>query len=72
MLLQVIKHVENRCKKGCQKLICATLLRTWSGQGSVVSAFFDVLVRWPKNMFFYQPNIYYNSLKICSLGSRGS
>ena len=48
----VLKISKNQCKTGGQKLIFSTLLRTWGEQGSIVSAFFDVLVRCQKTMFF--------------------
>ena len=35
------------------KNICWFFLRTWGGQGPIVFAFFAVLVRCPKNIFFW-------------------
>jgi hypothetical protein len=46
------KMLKNRCKTGGQKLIFSTLLRTLGGQGSIVSAFFDVLARCQKTHVF--------------------
>jgi hypothetical protein len=52
-LLLFRNMLKNQCKKGSQKLTCSTLLRTRGGQGSIVSAFFNVLVRCRKTMFFW-------------------